>query len=676
VQPSRWFSALRRRAASAALTLAAILPTAVRGTSSAQAQTFTTLTHSVATVFKAGVVLDLAGNLYGISPEGGFRGGVCGRYGCGYVFKVDASGVETVLYEFTGKADGYSPQAGLILDLAGNLYGTTSAAVFKLDKSGTFTVLHSPGSSVGLVQDAAGNLYGTTEAGGVTRGVCAPNGCGTVFKLDKSGTYTVLYDFTGSPDGAIPVAGVVLDPAGNLYGTTENGGASNLGTVFKLDTSNTESVLHSFTGAPDGATPVASVILDAAGNLYGTTLSGGLRDCFESAGTNPPSNKQIYCGVVFKVDITGTETVVHSFTGIPDGALPQASLVLDATGHFYGTTAEGGSNSFFGCEILNPAEPTGCGSIFKLDGAGTVSVVYSFSGNEDGGFPVVGLVLDGAGNLYGTATKAVFKLDPLGPPNYDLSVLPQGTGSGALAVNGMACPGSACSEFFAKGTSVTLMATAAAGSSFAGWSAPCSGTGTCKLIVNSAQLVLATFNLGAPDFSLTASALTPGTVSAGMPSSSAVNVIAAGGFSGSVALTCLVTPTPTLAPTCSISPSSTAPGTPATLTVNTSGPTAAVMSPNAGYGLLYALCLPLIGLVATRVGRGSEQKSRKGKLTATVLTCMLFTGAVFQIACSGSNSTGGGSKGTPAGTYTITVTGTYSTGSLVHTAPPTRLTVQ
>jgi uncharacterized repeat protein (TIGR03803 family) len=498
-----------------------------------------------------------------------------------------------------------------------------------------------------------------------------------VFKLDKSGTYNVLYSFTGSPDGAIPVASVVLDAAGNLYGTTKIGGTSNLGTVFKLDTSNTETVLHSFTGSPDGATPVAGVVLDAAGNLYGTTLSGGLLDCFESAGTNPPSNKQIYCGVVFKVDTTGAETVVHSFTGIPDGALPQASLVVDAAGDFYGTTSEGGSNSFFGCEILNPAQPTGCGSIFKLDPAGTVSVVYSFSGNEDGGFPVAGLVLDAIGKLYGTATSTVFKLDPLGPPNYDLSVLPQGNGSGTLAVNGTACPGSACSEFFAKGTSVTLTATAAAGSSFAGWTAPCSSTGICNLIVNSAQLVFATFNLvGAPDFSLTASALTPGTVSPGMPSSATVNVVAAGGFSGSVALTCAVTPAPTLAPTCSISPSSTAPGTQATLTVNTTGPTAAVMPSSAGYGLFYALCLPLIGLMATRVGRGPEQESGKEKLTAVVLTCMLFTGLVFQIACGGNSNGTRGSKGTPAGAYTITVTGTYLTGSLMHTTPPTTLTVQ
>jgi uncharacterized repeat protein (TIGR03803 family) len=207
--------------------------------------------------------------------------------------------------------------------------------------------------------DSAGNLYGTTQVGGVTAGVCAPNGCGTVFKLDTTNTYTVLYSFTGQPDGSAPAAGLVLDGSGNLYGTTKTGGASNLGTVFKLDTSNTETVLHSFTGPPDGENPATGLVLDAAGNLYGTTFSGGLLKCWEPATEeNLPSKQQIYCGVVFKVDTTGTETVLHAFTGIPDGALPQASLVLDAAGDLYGTTAMGGSNGFFGCEIILPFPPT------------------------------------------------------------------------------------------------------------------------------------------------------------------------------------------------------------------------------------------------------------------------------------------------------------------------------
>jgi uncharacterized repeat protein (TIGR03803 family) len=696
VQPSCKRSGLRRRAVCAALALAAMLLPAVLATQPAQAQTFTTLANigplNPSGDAIPGVVQDAAGNLYGTTPDGGITGGACGQFGCGTVFKVDTTGTVTALYKFTGGADGQSPSAGLVVDAAGNLYGDSGAngAVFKLDTSGTFTVLHSPGSgsSADMILDAAGNLYGTTQAGGITGGACGQFGCGTVFKLDKSGTYTVLYSFTGAPDGAIPVAGVVLDAAGNLYGTTESGGvtagtcaSSGCGTVFKLDVSKSfaETVFYKFTGAPDGATPKAGVVLDSAGNLYGTTSSGGLLKCWERATVEQlPSKQQIYCGVVFKVDTTGTETVLHSFTGIPDGASPLASLVLDPAGNLYGTTVEGGSNGFFGCEIIlpapAPAQPTGCGSIFKLDPSGTVSVVYSFSGNEDGGYPEAGLVLDAAGNLYGSAIFAVFKLDPLGPANFDLTAVPQGKGSGTLAVNGTVCPGSACSEFFTKGTSVTLTATAAAGSSFAGWSAPCSGTGACNLTINSAELVFATFNLGAPDFSLSASALTPATVSPRGSSTSTLNVVPVGGFSGSVVFTCVVTPAPALVPTCSISPSSVIPGTPATLTVSTTGPTAGVVRPSAGSGLFYALCLPLIGLVVTGVGLGSKQKNRKRNLTAAALTCMLIAGLLFQVACGGSSSSHG-SSGTPLGPYTITVKGTDATGALVHTTT-TKLTVQ
>ena len=631
---------LVKRTSIIAIALTVVLALGAGGTQSAQAQTFTTLANIGVLQLNPfgnaipGVVRDAAGNLYGTSPAGGITGGVCGQFGCGTVFKVDTTGTVTAPYKFTGGADGYSPHAGLVQDAAGNLYGATAAAVFKLDPSGTFRVLHSPGSLANLVLDSAGNLYGTTESGGVTAGVCAPSGCGTVFALDKSGTYTVLYSFTGAPDGAIPVAGVVLDSAGNLYGTTERGGvtagtcpSSGCGTVFKLDAKSfAETVLYSFTGAPDGKTPKAGVVLDAAGNLYGTTYSGGLLDCFEPSGSQPPSNRSIYCGVVFKVDTTGAERVLHSFTGIPDGALPLASLALDPAGNLYGTTTEGGSNGFFGCEILNPSQPTGCGAIFKLDTSGTMRVVYSFSGSDDGAYPAAGLVLDAAGNLYGTAIFAVFKLDPLGPANFDLTVLNSGQGSGTLAFNGVACPGSACSEFFAKSTPVTLTATAAAGSSFSGWSAPCSGTGACNLTINSAELVFADFALIPPDFSLTASALTPATVTAGASSTSTLNVVATGGFSGSVAFACSVTPTPALAPTCSVSPNSVTSGAPATLTVNTTGATVRAMSSFSGSGLYFALCLPLIGMVATRIGFGSDHKSRKVRFMAAALMSTLFAG--------------------------------------------------
>ena len=217
----------------------------------------------------------------------------------------------TVLYRFRGP-DGAQPVYGrLIGDSAGNLYGTTVdggasglGVVFKLDKTGE-TVLHSfngtDGSEpfAGLIRDSTGNLYGTTKFGGIW-------GNGVVFELDTTGTETVLYSFTGGTDGSLPYASLIRDSAGNLYGTTFEGGASGSGVVFELDTTGTETVLYSFTGRGHGANPVAGLIRNSAGNLYGTTANGG------ASGH----------GVVFKVDTTGKETVLYSFTGGADGGNP------------------------------------------------------------------------------------------------------------------------------------------------------------------------------------------------------------------------------------------------------------------------------------------------------------------------------------------------------------------
>ena len=193
------------------------------------------------------------------------------------MYKLDSAGHETVLYSFTGGADGGDPQSGVIRDSAGNLYGTTflggtgnAGVVYKLDSAGHETVLYSftfaDGSqpTAGVIRDSAGNLYGTTELGG-------PASQGVVYKLDTTGNYTVLYSFTGGADGGYPFAGVIRDSAGNLYGTTQYGGTAQQGVVYRLDTAGHETVLHSFTGGADGSRPNAGVIRDSAGNLYGTT---------------------------------------------------------------------------------------------------------------------------------------------------------------------------------------------------------------------------------------------------------------------------------------------------------------------------------------------------------------------------------------------------------------------
>jgi uncharacterized repeat protein (TIGR03803 family) len=374
---------------------------------------------------QAGLVRDAAGNLYGTTFFGG-------AHGVGVVFKVSATGTETVLHSFTG-ADGGNPFAGLIRDVAGNLYGTTSSGgtdangvVFKLSPGGSETVLYNfTGGAdgavprAGLVRDTAGNLYGTTPFGGATSTCNPPDGpgvprmqvanpgCGVVFKLSPTGTETVLHTFTGGADGASPVADLIRDAEGNLYGTAATGGGGTCnqfvppgcGTVFKLGPSGTETVLHSFTGA-DGATPVAGLVRDAAGNLYGTTYTGGAD-----------------YGVVFKVSATGTETVLHSFT-LADGAVPRAGLLRDAAGNLYGTTEIGGATS-------TCAPPQGCGVVFELIRCDTAptgydfKVLHTFTGGADGASPLAGLVQDVGGNLYGTAdaggsgqSGVVFRLTP------------------------------------------------------------------------------------------------------------------------------------------------------------------------------------------------------------------------------------------------------------------------
>jgi uncharacterized repeat protein (TIGR03803 family) len=409
---------------STALVFTLAVSLAAVATQPAQAQTFSLLyTFTGGTdggYPTAGLVLDNAGNLYGTTSEGGSGLFNCVD-GCGTVFKLDTAGNETVLHSFGDTStDGQYPFDGsLYRDGAGNLYGTTSSGgahgdgtIFRVNTAGEETVVSLAGGAsaafpyAGLVPDASGNAYGTSQFGGSG---CAPYGCGTVFKVSSAGHVTVLHSFAGTPDGSYPLAGLVRDSAGNLYGTTVDGGSvlrgrlhlpTDSGTVFKVDPTGKETVLYSFcpAGVPctDGEYPYAVLVRDSAGDLYGTTQNGGANG---------------FGGTVFKVDPLGNESVLYSFcsqSGCVDGSNPAAGLVQDSAGNFYGTTQFGGAY--------------GSGTVFVVDPLGNETVLYSFcspSDCSDGEQPYAGLVRDSAGNLYGTTqyggvygVGTVFKITP------------------------------------------------------------------------------------------------------------------------------------------------------------------------------------------------------------------------------------------------------------------------
>jgi uncharacterized repeat protein (TIGR03803 family) len=366
----------------------------------------------------AGLIIDAAGNLYSTTSRGG-------TYGGGTVFELmPQSGggwTEKVLHGFGYGTEGTGSFAGLVFDQNGYIYGTTTSGtgaylqgtVFELTPLGApgywgATVLYGFGNGTdggypygGLISDAAGNLYGTTYLVGA-------HGVGTVFELmpQAGGGWTekMLYSFNNAPaDGNYPYAGLIFDAAGNLYGTTVQGGTYNDGTVFELMPQAgggwTEKMLYSFSNAPaDGNYPYAGLIFDASGNLYGTTVGGGTYNY----------------GTVFELMPQAgggwAETVLHSFNqNGTDGYNPYAGLIFDAAGNLYGTTEGGGSY--------------GGGTVFELTpqagGGWTENVLYSFGSGSDGQYADTGLIIDLAGNLYGTTRfggtyghGTVFELTP------------------------------------------------------------------------------------------------------------------------------------------------------------------------------------------------------------------------------------------------------------------------
>lgn len=353
------------------------------------------------------VIRDAAGNLYGTTIAGG-------QTIFGTVFKLSPSGTKTILYNFQGGSDGTEPHGKLLMDSKGNLYGTTEyggnldvqcffmpgcGVVFRVTPTGQETVLYSFNGEpdggqplAGLTVGPGDSLYGTTAGGGM--GFCnyETSGCGVVFKIDSALKETVLHSFSGNADGGVPEAPLTEDSSGNLYGSTTGVGASNDGTVYKLNGSDL-TVLLTFDGI-NGSQPYGALALDSKGNVYGTTYSGGnLNYCNSSSG----------CGVVFMLFPDGREPI-YPLIGGSGGGLPLAGLVRDNKGNLYGTTAIGGADN--------------CGVLFQITPNGVEIVLHSFTGGTDGCSPDTDLTLDAEGNLYGSAFGGtygygmIFKLTP------------------------------------------------------------------------------------------------------------------------------------------------------------------------------------------------------------------------------------------------------------------------
>ncbi|MFZ0137241.1 MAG: choice-of-anchor tandem repeat GloVer-containing protein [Candidatus Sulfotelmatobacter sp.] len=604
---------------------------------------------------------------------------------------------ESVLYGFSGFctqpgcANGTSPEAGLIEDASGNLYGTTSAGgssnlwgtVFKLTPNGDggygesvlYNFCTQGGTSctdgeqpvAGLIEDTSGNLYGTTEYGGA-------NGGGTVFKLTPSGsgyTESVLYSFcaqggTSCTDGASPLASLIEDASGNLYGTTWHGGATipnggsttTGGTVFELapngDGTYSESVLYTFctqSACTDGEWPVAGLIEDTSGDLYGTTSAGGA--------TITVSGNTTTGGTVFKLTPKGdgsySESVLYSFcsqSGCTDGLSPSSSLIEDASGNLYGTTWQGGANCQYGYA------GAGCGTVFKLvqngDGGYSDNVLYSFcaqggTGCPDGYQPSSGLIEDASGNLYGTTFDGgihdvsgdggtVFELTPSGAA-YTETVLYSFCAQSSPTI---ACTdGSPPQGGLIEDASGNLYGTTNGGGP------------------NSYGTV---FKLSPPQPAFTVSASpTSLTIAAGQSGTATFTVAPENGFDSAVSFACSGLPAEA---SCSFSPQTVTPSggksATTTLTITTTAPkSAALRRAERGPQSAYAFLLP--GLALALVGAVRGRRTRRGLRLLGLL--VLLGLALASCSSSGGGSGSGGNAGTPAGTSTVTVTAGVTGGA-------------
>jgi len=616
------------------------------------------------------VIFDSSGNLYGTTLGGGTGQAICaqGNYtGCGTVFELSPNGsggwTETVLYNFRGGSDGWQPTGGLIFDEKGNLYGTTSSGgsagsgtVFELSSNGgggwAETILYSFGASsgdgreplAGLIFDQAGNLYGTTSSGGSTGG-------GTVFQLSPNGsgawTETVLYNFQSSTSGETPEAGLIFDQAGNLYGTTFHGGnnACGCGAVFELSPNGsggwTETTLYTFGGHSnnDGANPAAGVIFDQFGDLYGTTVSGGIGGFFPDG--------QFNAGTIFELSPNGSggwrETVLYTFPfidGVPNaGGVPSSGLIFGQSGDLYGTTSEGGGT-----------QPClyGCGVVYELvnEPATTFSATSLQFGDQTPGVsssPQI-VTLTNSGRL---------------PLNID-SIQLTGTNSSDFAQTNK-CPASLVPH---NNCNISVTFTPTEGGNRAA---------SLQVADNASGSPQAVSLAGTgKDFAVSLTSQASITVTPGQAANYAFAVAPLNGFAQKVTLSCSGAPAQS---TCTISPSSVnlngTANASANVSVVTSGGSASLMYPfgfRSGSSMaaiwLAFSWLPGLVLLGNGLCKGHSPAPLGLRLLCALGMLMIWC------ACGGGSSTESTGGATPAGTYTLTVTGTFSSGpaNLAHSA--------
>lgn len=356
-----------------------------------------------------GLVFDSQGNAYGTTYYGG-------TYGWGTIFRLEKSKhgwIQHLLYSFQGNSDGSYPLGNLLIDAAGNLYGTTRSGgtgtcqgysycggtVFELTRSNgnwKHAILYnfcslggcSDGEAPsGLTFDNAGNIYGTTAGGGEG----CEEGCGTVYKLSLSnGSWkeTVLHAFDDDGDGYYPASGVTIDKSGNLYGTTSSGAGYGYGMVYVLNHAKhgwKETMLYAFDGSTNNKDPNGNLTLDSAGNIFGVT-TGGSEGC------------EYQCGMIYRLSRSRgqwVETSVFTFDG-SNGASPNGGLILNNAGKFYGSTIVGGAYDF--------------GELFELQPGKTwtIKLLYSFTGDGDDASPNPGVTVGPDGGLYGTTPSGSY----------------------------------------------------------------------------------------------------------------------------------------------------------------------------------------------------------------------------------------------------------------------------